>query len=64
MEAGHVMDLMNVPTEILLSERNRFKVERSFAFHCDDSEWIETLDHEIELLETELNRRVGDQRGM
>lgn len=57
------MDLMNVPTEILLSERNRFKVERSFAFHCDDPEWIEALDHEIEILETELNRRMGNPEG-
>lgn len=58
------MEPMMMTFEELLSERNRFKVERSYAFHCDDPEWIERLDHEIEILETELNRRVGDLRGM
>lgn len=56
---------MNVPTEDLLTERSRLKVERSYLRHCDDEpEWVETLDHEIELIENELNRRVGDQRGV
>ena len=55
---------MNVPTGDLLAERNRFKVERSYAYHCDDQEWIDSLTHEIDIIEVELNRRVGDQRGM
>ena len=57
------MDLMNVPIGVLLYERSRCRVERSFEFQCDDPESINTLTHEIELLETELNRRMGNPEG-
>lgn len=57
------MDLMNASIGVLLYERSRCRVERSFAFQCDDTELVETLTHEIEILETELNRRMGNPGG-